>query len=421
MPLVRLARVTAALLLVALSVLARPGAASAADPPKVVVIVGPAREATDRYRADGADAARVARRFTPNVVTVFAPDATWPAVRSALQGASLVVYMGHGNGWPSRYRDALFPPTQNGFGLNPVAGGSDEVHQYFGEAWLGRDIRLAAGAVVVLSHLCYASGNSEPELPEGTLADARQRVDNYAAGFLRAGAGAVIADAFLRPSWYVGAVLGGNTADAAWRSAPDRHGHLVAFDSVRTPGASAILDPTFATHGFYRSIVTSGAAMSTVAAGVTDTPVDPSAVAPSRARSGVVFGPPTVGDAVAGGMVGVSIPFTVQPGGTMPDGMDLGVHWDAAAGATSTTAAPVLSGSAKAGAVDPQPVTIEDGYLLATVSAPAAPGPYRLTILLADDTGVAFDAATQALVPAISVEIAPAAARPHLPPGREPR
>jgi hypothetical protein len=96
--------------------------------------------------------------------------------------------MGHGNGWPSKYRDALYPPTQNGFGLNPNPGGDDYTHQYFGEASVGGQVELARNAIVLLNHLCYASGNSEPGLPEGNLAQAKQRVDNYAAGFIRAGA-----------------------------------------------------------------------------------------------------------------------------------------------------------------------------------------------------------------------------------------
>ena len=50
-------------------------------------------------------------------------------------------------------------------------------------------------------HLCYASGNSEPGLPEGSTSDAIQRVDNYAAGFLRAGAKAVVAEAGLGPAY----------------------------------------------------------------------------------------------------------------------------------------------------------------------------------------------------------------------------
>ena len=132
-------------------------------------IVGPVGDLTDYYRSIGADAAREARRWTSDVVSVVSPNATWPAVRRALRGASVVVYLGHGNGWPSPYRDALYPPTQDGLGLNPVAGGGDSAHQYFGEAYLAREIRLAPGAVVLLHHLCYASGNSEPGLPEGSL------------------------------------------------------------------------------------------------------------------------------------------------------------------------------------------------------------------------------------------------------------
>ena len=48
----------------------------------------------------------IARQYTPDVVELYSPNATWTAVKDALKGASLVVYMGHGNGWPSRYRDS---------------------------------------------------------------------------------------------------------------------------------------------------------------------------------------------------------------------------------------------------------------------------------------------------------------------------
>ena len=161
--------------------------AAASPVPKVVIIVGPAGGATDGYRAQARAAAAVARTYTPDVTEIYSPNATWPAVKAALQGASLVVYMGHGNGWPSPYRDALYRPTQNGFGLNPRAGGNDDTHQYFGESRVAASINLAKNAVVLLHHLCYASGNSEPQLPEGTLDQAKQRVDNFAAGFIDAG------------------------------------------------------------------------------------------------------------------------------------------------------------------------------------------------------------------------------------------
>ncbi len=132
--------------------------------PKVVLIVGPVGGITANYKALANEAARVARAAGAQVVKVYSPNATWPAVKAAITDASIVVYLGHGNGWPSRYRDALYPPSQNGFGLNPVAGADDSSHQYFGEASVD-NVRLADNAVVLLNHLCYASGNTEPVSP----------------------------------------------------------------------------------------------------------------------------------------------------------------------------------------------------------------------------------------------------------------
>src|SRR6476660_4130424 len=193
--------------------------------------------------AASADAPAAAVKLTPNVVKVYSPDATWTNVKAALQGASVVVYLGHGNGWPSIYRDALYPLTQNGFGLNPHEGAADS-HQYFGEQQIGSEIKLAPDAVVIFSHLCYASGNTEPGLAEGTLAQAQQRVDNYAAGFFRAGAGAVIADAYLAPAYYVKSVLrGARSTDSIWKNAPNRNDHFLRFASKRTKGAIAQMDP----------------------------------------------------------------------------------------------------------------------------------------------------------------------------------
>ena len=192
----------------------------------------------------------------PDVTELYSPNATWPAVREALQGASLVVYMGHGNGWPSKYRDALYPPTQNGFGLNPKAGTGDYTHQYFGEASVGEQVKLAKNAVVLLNHLCYASGNTEPGLPEGNLAQAKQRVDNYAAGFIQAGASAVIAEAWSSPSYFVKTILSSNRSiQSAWSNAPSANRHRLAFKSERSKGYVAQMDTETATSGFTRSVV----------------------------------------------------------------------------------------------------------------------------------------------------------------------
>jgi hypothetical protein len=233
-----------------------PFVAAAGPPVKVAVIVGPVGEATARYLARAEAAAKEAERWTSDVVRVYTPNATWAAARRAMHGASIVIYFGHGNGWPSQYRSSLFGRTQNGLGLNPVGGVDDVAHQYFGETYIARDVRLASGAIVLLHHLCYASGTSEPGLPEGSLDVARQRVDNYSAGFIRAGAAAVVAETGMGPRDYVRALLGRHRSiETAWRGAPTANRNIVSFASARTPGFVSFLDPRTPQGGYERSLV----------------------------------------------------------------------------------------------------------------------------------------------------------------------
>ncbi|HEV8402611.1 MAG TPA: hypothetical protein VGQ31_06210 [Candidatus Limnocylindrales bacterium] len=308
-------------------------AAFAAPSPKVVFIVGPAGAATDGYRTEARAAARVARRYTPNVIELYSPDATWPAVKQALAGASLVVYMGHGNGWPSIYRDALYTPSEDGFGLNPAAGGDDSTHQYFGEASIAAQVKLAKNAVVLLNHLCYASGLSEPDLPEGTIDQAKQRIDNYAAGFIKAGAAAVVAEAWSSPSYMVGAVLGGGRSiQAAWQGAPSANGHRSAFPSTRSPGYVDQMDTETATAGFTRSIVMkAGLAPKDVLAGATgasfvSTPA--LQLEPSLASTNIALGAPTIAKLPAAGTTGhIDVPFTIKNKAALK-GLEASVRWD---------------------------------------------------------------------------------------------
>ena len=241
--------------------------AAAARVPKVVLVVGPVGSLTNEYRSLANAAAVEALADGAEVTKVYSPNATWPAVRKALNGASIVVYLGHGNGWPSPYRDSLYPPTQNGFGLNPVAGADDVNHQYFGEASVD-NIKLAPNAVVLLSHLCYASGNSEPGLPEGSESQAIQRVDNYAAGFIRAGAQAVVAEAHMGPAYYVRSLLRSQLSiEQIWRGSPSANGNTLNFASERSPGFAERLDPDHANSSFYRSLVSRGVSSTQLAVG----------------------------------------------------------------------------------------------------------------------------------------------------------
>ena len=307
--------------------------------PKVVFIVGPAGAATDGYRAQARMAAAIARQYTPDVVELYSPDATWPAVKAATQGASLVVYMGHGNGWPSRYRDSLFPPSQDGFGLNPAPGGDDSTHQYFGEGFVGTELKLAKNAVVLLNHLCYASGNSEPGLPEGTLDVAEQRVDNYAAGFIKAGAAAVIAEAWSSPNYFVRAILSGSSSiQSAWLHSPSANGHRIAFASQRSRGYVAQMDPETPTSGFTRSIVMksglaprdvlAGAAGSAAAAGLGESasllPPEPTLIG-----TGLVLSAPTLAAVpTAGSKTTIQLPFTIKDPKQLPKKLEASVRWD---------------------------------------------------------------------------------------------
>jgi hypothetical protein len=405
-------------------------AAASRAAPRVVLIVGPAGSATDNYRRLANEAAVEAAKFTPNVVRIYSPDATWPAVRQALQGASIVVYLGHGNGWPSRYRDSLFPPTQNGFGLNPHAGAGD-VHQYFGEERIAREIELAENAVVIFSHLCYASGNSEPGLPEGTLEVGQQRVDNYAAGFIRAGAAAVIAEAHMGPAYYVRSILEGRqSVDRIWRDAPTDNGNLLRFESQRSPGFTAQMDPERETSGFYRSIVLrDGLAAANVLAGSTGSTAPLPPLEPTLAGLGVEFDTPGLAaPPTAGSKTTLSFALGASDPSVVPASLTVAVRWDRLDAGGRATVVPPLASPAPSGApaASPSPsvapielVTPEvQGEVVAPVAAtrtatglsvpvdvPGSPGLYRLVATVHGADGIAYDAATQALVPALIVRV----------------
>ena len=301
--------------------------------PKVALIVGPAGGITDRYRALADDAAQAAQDAGAEVVKVYSPNATWPAVKSAVTGASIVVYLGHGNGWPSPYRDSLYPPTQNGFGLNPVADGDDSTHQYFGENAVGQ-LEFAPNAVVLLSHLCYASGNSEPGLSEGTPDQAVQRVDNYAAGFLRAGAGAVVAEAYLGPAYYVKALLRGRgSVEQIWAASPTANGrHRIATASARTPGYAVRLDPERANSGFVRSLVAKGLTADELRAGATGTPggvLFGPTTGPTLVTTGIRFGEPSFAALpIVGTKTRLTLPLAKGKAKQIPEGAQVSVRWD---------------------------------------------------------------------------------------------
>jgi flagellar hook assembly protein FlgD len=256
-----LRKVLAAFVLAALAAVgahapsAVPGVAAATPTnPKVVIIVGATHDATSKYRTYANEVYAEAIKYTTNVVKVYSPNATWSRVQSAVNGASIVVYLGHGNGWPSPYTYDPNYTTKDGFGLNATAGNGDYNNKYYGEPSI-RTLNFAPNAVVLLFHLCYASGNSEPGGAAPSVSVARQRADNYTAAFISAGARAVIADGHSHDPYYIRSLFTTHqTIDQLWRNAPNFHNHRFSFGSSRNAGYTIEMDPDNPSSGYYRSL-----------------------------------------------------------------------------------------------------------------------------------------------------------------------
>jgi hypothetical protein len=414
-----------------------PAGASAATPaPRVVLVVGPVGDLTESYRRWAREGAAEARRWTKDVVEIYSPDATWPRVRAALQGASVVVYLGHGNGFPSPYGTRLRPSVQNGFGLNPVGGRGDATHQYFGESLIAKQVRLAPGAVVMLFHLCYASGLAEPGVPEGAEAGARQRVDNFAAGFMAAGASAVVADAYASPAPYLRTLLGQKkSARTAWEHSATANGHVRAFSSERTPGAIALMDPERPASGFARSLVlAAGAAAGIVPAGPVPgttpppggweivVPPQPS-IAPDAFDLGAQPGMPALaGMPLAGSTVRLRLPVEAPAGVALASSYRLGTRWiplDEASALAGPAGGDPAASPDPAAVVDPAlvaresaatlvdvvPATVAGGEVAGSITLPGRTGRYRLEVTIHDPDGVALPYAVQASIPGVVVHV----------------
>jgi hypothetical protein len=407
--------------------------AAAARVPRVVLVVGPVGSLTPLYRSLANDAAAEAISAGAQVTKVYSPNATWSAVKHALDGASIVVYLGHGNGWPSPYRDSLFPPTQNGFGLNPVAGGDDSSHQYFGEASVD-NIKLAPNAVVVLSHLCYASGNSEPGLPEGSQAAAIQRVDNYAAGFIRAGAQAVVAEAHLGPAYYVRSLLRSQQSiEQIWRSSPNARGNTMTFASKRSNGFAERLDPDRASGGFHRSLVSRGVNSAELRSSATGTSSTATSsvlqppVTPSLVSLGLTFGQVNTRNLpIVAARTELVVPVAAKGAKRMPEGTQVGVRWDPILLDARPTPPAATTPSSSPG-TSPAPINAPEVDLVVAeqlgsvvtlapaertgrglnvgVTYPSAPGLYRLVVTLHNSTGVAYDGPTQSKLTSALVRV----------------
>ena len=191
---------------------------TAAAPQKVVIIVGPTGAQTDDYRQRGDAYEATATAAGATVVKVYSPNATWANVKAAVDGANIVIYLGHGNGYPNPYGSTELTDRTNGWGLNRTTTGGDSDNWsnamvYCGEKALLGTLTSASPAqwaycggstntdgitpapnwVMIYSNACYAPGASEGFDVPATEAVALQRVRNYSYPNLMLGAGAYFA------------------------------------------------------------------------------------------------------------------------------------------------------------------------------------------------------------------------------------
>ena len=246
--------VLAALLLATVTTAGAPEARAATA--KVVIVVGPVGSSSSNYRTAARRLATQARSYGASVTEIYTPNATWSRVSRAAKGANLLIYLGHGNGWPSPHAP-YSTSSKDGMGLNRSAGHGNSNTRYYGESYMAR-LGLAPNAVVILNRMCYASGDSEWGAKNPTQATAIKRVDNYGAGFLRGGAKAVFASGITSPAYVLRGLFRGSASMTMsklfWTDSNRTGTYKLSFNSVRTPGASARMDP-YAPHRYYRSVI----------------------------------------------------------------------------------------------------------------------------------------------------------------------
>ena len=220
----RIGAVLIAAITLSMAVLVAAPAPAAAAAPKVAIIVGPVGSLTANYRTWANEVATAATAAGATVAKAYSPSATWANVKTAVNGANVIVYFGHGNGFPNPYGSTELTDRTNGWGLNTTtthgdadswSGGSlvycgerallgtltssdDAARRTYCGGTANDGITPAAGFTMVYAQAHYAPGFGErytQSTPVTTLTEAQQRVRHYSTPILRLG-GSYIATAY---------------------------------------------------------------------------------------------------------------------------------------------------------------------------------------------------------------------------------
>ncbi len=218
-------------------------ARAAATPFKVALIVGPMGSSTTAWNRQHADSlAEQAVALGATVAKAYSPSATYAKVRAAVAGANIIVYYGHGNGFPNPYGTTLQTDRNDGWGLNTTTTHGDadswanHTLVYCGEKALegnltasdgadqrkycaGGAITPAPGFVMIYIGSCYTAGGNENGRPAATNSDARAHLAYFsrpmigalgASGYFAGYAMGIMADLLQNPDMSYGDIWNNN-------------------------------------------------------------------------------------------------------------------------------------------------------------------------------------------------------------------
>ena len=146
-----------------------------------------------------------------DVQKFYSPNTKWSNVRTALNGANIVVYLGHGSGYDASGGNAGIPANRlNGFSLDqdpafPTSGGweSMDYHRACGlinKEIIQTDVKLASNSLVLMSSVCYSDGKTGPDGNSVTpLSVIKQRINDYSETFLHIGGNYYAGFTFIPP------------------------------------------------------------------------------------------------------------------------------------------------------------------------------------------------------------------------------
>ena len=263
MPTSRLFAVGVLAVALALPLAVPPRAQAAVMPLKVALIVGPMGADTPGNRSHADAIAADATALGATVTKAYSPNATYAQVRAAVAGANIVVYFGHGNGYPNPYLSQFMPDRNDGWGLNTTTthGDGDSWSAgslvYCGEKALegkltstdgvaqrtycaGGAIAPAPGFVMVYIGSCYTAGGNEPQLAQATNVEARAHLAYFSrpvltalggSGYFAGHAQGVVDDLLAQPDRSYGDIFNDNLSSHEVVSGPYDTPHALVADA----------------------------------------------------------------------------------------------------------------------------------------------------------------------------------------------